>query len=455
VVVDHFGTAQGTDTGPALTQLGAVFGTPEYMAPEQAQGLEVDARADLYALGVMLFEMVTGRLPIDGADFVELLTKRVTEDAPSVRSYAPHVSPALEALTTALLQRSPDARPSTAREVLAALETMTAGETPSPVSVSRPDVAARISSVGLAKTQLPEAAPSSMRMVQHVPAPVRAWSARAIDALPPRLQGLPKPAIAAGLAAIVAVPLIVVIVAVAALRSGGDTKDPRHEGTTSTSTTADEPTKAPVGPTDADLAKAKQAGPSGLEALAKQYPADARVARTRVAVCADAKRWSDALEATRRLLAIDPNMASSKEVDDAVSGAVTSGTAADLDLAIDLMSGPMGAAGVDLLIELQARPGLVAATKTRLGQALGEAGVREHASPAASVFIELRATKKCEERRTLLERAAKDGDARSLATLEAMQRKSGCGFLGLSDCWSCMRKDSALDDTVQAVRARR
>jgi serine/threonine-protein kinase len=75
--------------GQALTQLGMVYGTPEYMAPEQALGQPVDSRADLYALGVMAFEMITGKRPFDHESKVTLLGMHVTAPIPRMADRAP------------------------------------------------------------------------------------------------------------------------------------------------------------------------------------------------------------------------------------------------------------------------------------------------------------------------------------------------------------------------------
>ena len=78
--------------GKALTQAGMIFGTPKYMAPEQASGETLDARADLYSLGVMLFEMATGRPPFDAPTMSGLLTKHLTEPPPTLEAAAPHLA---------------------------------------------------------------------------------------------------------------------------------------------------------------------------------------------------------------------------------------------------------------------------------------------------------------------------------------------------------------------------
>ncbi len=89
-------------------------GTPEYIAPEQAQGLKVDATADLYALGVMLFEMLSGQLPFEAPSVTELLQKHLSERPPKLTSVLAGASEELETFVDALLEKEPDQRPSSA-----------------------------------------------------------------------------------------------------------------------------------------------------------------------------------------------------------------------------------------------------------------------------------------------------------------------------------------------------
>jgi serine/threonine-protein kinase len=109
--------------GQALTQLGSVMGTPEYMAPEQALGEKIDARADLYSVGVMLYEMLTGLRPFDAADPVVLLGKLVTEAPPAMSARAPAIQvPAeLDAIVMKLLSRDPKDRFASASDLAQAL----------------------------------------------------------------------------------------------------------------------------------------------------------------------------------------------------------------------------------------------------------------------------------------------------------------------------------------------
>jgi serine/threonine-protein kinase len=90
---------------PRLAPKGAVFGTPEYMSPEQAKGEEATAQSDLYALGVLFFEMLTGQLPFRSDDRETLLEMQRTSVAPRPRSIKPDVLPAAEAIVVKLLEK--------------------------------------------------------------------------------------------------------------------------------------------------------------------------------------------------------------------------------------------------------------------------------------------------------------------------------------------------------------
>jgi serine/threonine-protein kinase len=106
-----------------LTTAGAVVGTPHYMAPEHALGRPIDHRIDLFALGVLCFEMLTGAPPFDG-DGVDVARANVTTDTPAMRDRVPGllVDPLLEAFTRRLMMKSPDARPASAADARALLD---------------------------------------------------------------------------------------------------------------------------------------------------------------------------------------------------------------------------------------------------------------------------------------------------------------------------------------------
>jgi len=110
-------------TGPS-TNAGVVFGTPTYMAPEQIRREAPDARTDLYALGVMLFEMIAGAVPFDGDDDVTILARHMTLPPPPLSSpLAPEkLTFAVRAFVAKLLAKRPDVRPASAVAALAELD---------------------------------------------------------------------------------------------------------------------------------------------------------------------------------------------------------------------------------------------------------------------------------------------------------------------------------------------
>ncbi len=103
------------------TMTGAVFGTPAYMSPEQAQGQPVDARSDIYALGAILFEMVTGHILFEGDTSVVVLLKHVTEPPPQPTDLNPNLSQAVENVILKALRKNPDNRFQTAGKMSRAL----------------------------------------------------------------------------------------------------------------------------------------------------------------------------------------------------------------------------------------------------------------------------------------------------------------------------------------------
>ena len=106
---------------------GQVFGSPRYMAPEQVRGDRVDPRTDLYALGVMLFELSTGTPPFPGSDVSELLRKQLSAEAPHAKDLDPGLPASFSFLLDRLLQKRMDDRPSGAAEVVEVLKAIQAG----------------------------------------------------------------------------------------------------------------------------------------------------------------------------------------------------------------------------------------------------------------------------------------------------------------------------------------
>jgi serine/threonine-protein kinase len=122
VKVLDFGIAKLTDSqATQLTQAGTLLGTPSYMSPEQCMAKPVDARSDIYALGIILYEMATGRLPFIGEGYADLLIKQITGEAPPPRSLNPRLSEATERAILRAIEKEPEKRFQTMEEFVGGL----------------------------------------------------------------------------------------------------------------------------------------------------------------------------------------------------------------------------------------------------------------------------------------------------------------------------------------------
>ncbi|MEU3172041.1 protein kinase [Streptomyces sp. NPDC007000] len=111
VKVMDFGIARAMQSGvTSMTQTGMVVGTPQYLSPEQALGRGVDARSDLYSVGIMLFQLVTGRLPFDADSPLAIAYAHVQEEPPLASSVNRALPPAVDALITRALKKNPNER---------------------------------------------------------------------------------------------------------------------------------------------------------------------------------------------------------------------------------------------------------------------------------------------------------------------------------------------------------
>ena len=124
--IGDFGLAVAIDLS-RLTQSGMMVGTVSYMPPEQAMGGQVSEKADLYSLGAMLYEMVTGRPPFVGDDSVSIIGQHINTPPVSPTWHRADLPPALETLILQLLEKDPAIRPTSAANVLEALESIDAG----------------------------------------------------------------------------------------------------------------------------------------------------------------------------------------------------------------------------------------------------------------------------------------------------------------------------------------
>ncbi|MRG90568.1 protein kinase domain-containing protein [Polyangium spumosum] len=106
----------------AITSVGVIVGTPEYMSPEQCRGESVDARSDIYACGVLLYQLVTGQIPFSGDSIIDIALKHIRQPPPRPSALTPFMHKGLEAIILTALEKWPAQRQQNAAELKAALE---------------------------------------------------------------------------------------------------------------------------------------------------------------------------------------------------------------------------------------------------------------------------------------------------------------------------------------------
>ncbi len=139
VKVLDFGLAKPVGTDSELTKSGAVVGTPAFMSPEQARGLKVDHRTDLFSLGGVLYRLCTGKAPFPGDHVMAVLAAVLTDDPTPVRELNPDVPEPLARLVHQLLAKKPEDRPQSANEVVRSLRAVLE-QRPAPGAPSSADV---------------------------------------------------------------------------------------------------------------------------------------------------------------------------------------------------------------------------------------------------------------------------------------------------------------------------
>ena len=121
-LLTDFGLARMADASAKITSSGAIMGTPAYMAPEQGQGTSIDNRSDLYALGIIFYELVTGRVPYTAETPIAIVFKHISDPLPSARKINPELDEAIELVLFKTLAKNPDDRYQNAEDFVRAVQ---------------------------------------------------------------------------------------------------------------------------------------------------------------------------------------------------------------------------------------------------------------------------------------------------------------------------------------------
>src|SRR6478735_1338274 len=299
----------GPKSGNPITKAGMVFGTPEYMSPEQALGQTVDGRADLYALGVILFEMLSGVRPFSSQSSVGILGQQLSKPTPTFAERAPDllVPPAVEQIARKLLARDASERYQSAAELSRAIDALLApipghgvyrytladGSRPSlsdsEVRESAPDAATipRVARAPLpseeppmAPTPMPSGTPGLKTNFIGFVRGFERKRRRLPPALRHALRPIPTPALLlGGLVLSLLLVTLLVVVLVKGVHALGGAPPPIASGVASGSASAVSNPAAPVATaSESELQDAQKSGVKAFEALAAKYPADGRLA---------------------------------------------------------------------------------------------------------------------------------------------------------------------------------
>jgi serine/threonine-protein kinase len=471
-------------SGQLLTQAGTVMGTPQYMAPEQAVADRVTHRADLYALGCVLYELLSGHTPFSG-DLVELLTKHVTAPVPPISERAPGVivPPPVEVVVRKLLEKDANDRYPTARALVEAIDQVAmqcgldapwAGPSSVRIAVTKAANAPtnvlgqRLTphEVGVANTvhvdmhrRSAVAAGPLERLAPYLEKVARALaSARA--ALAPHLAAVhdqvddaaqkiaerfnvSKRVVLGGALGALALVFVLFLTVMLLLR-----REPHRidDGVPPKVAAREAKTASPE-----EIRAAATKGPAALEQLAVSYPNDSAVARELAFAYDAAGRGSDALRVVRLMLDADPNGVPRDLLRIVMRAAAKLETA---DEAFRLLEGPLGSDGIDALFEIAESREVPSSTSARAQRSLAKPSVRANASPASAFLIDLSTAPSCDDRHDVLVRSGANADARALPVLHALETKHGCGRRQRFDCNPCLRKDDALSRALESAQSR-
>lgn len=425
-----------------ITQAGLVFGTPEYMSPEQAKGYDADARSDLYGVGMLLYEMLVGQSPFYSEELTEMLTAQITEIAPELPDEVPLP---LRSLVARLLKKDPEERPQTATELDGELRNL-AGVLDFRLPSPRTSTGTRLLPMGSSPViELPQHRPSLALAALHsmqsfsihpvaignkrVPFWIPALSLMGGLSLGAYLALLPALAPSAPVATPQSAVADVEVQLLEDVRSGD--RDAVSELRKSVmlqgrKLSENQEKMGAVPPARSSEALASQA--NRYLALGRGYSV--------------IKHYSAAIEMYRQAVQLDPYLAEDSELLLDVRVAIAARDAVDdgLDFALTAL----GSHGADLIYDVYldhlGEPGKTPVVARAMKLVNGTELVT-HATPELRVALRLLNAKLCGEFREILPDAVENADERSLEPLRGLLSHEGCGAQRKEDCYECLRNE--------------
>jgi serine/threonine-protein kinase len=441
---------------PAITRFGTVFGTPEYMSPEQALGQSVDARSDLYSLGIMMYEMLSGTTPFADEQLVTVLTRQMTDTPAPLTS----VSPELAALIMQLLEKQPDARPASAEQLVVQIDRLALdrlGDTTLEATAKRHVLAlgdtdtvfAPISSKQgtLASTEEPV---DALTHGNSPPYSLPPWLKQQVV-----VAGKPLPWVLLAIASALVVATIAMTLTIGSLFSDSP-PSPNSSATSSESIALVSRLKENRQLTRW-LALASQGDAVALREL-ENRPESSRIVTEWTAIGAGrahGKNWLEATKAYEKALSLDAKSATTPQtISNLYQAALLPGSS---ELALNTAVKYLGASGADLVYAVN--EAIIAGRAPKLDrkfvrQLLDSPTLLAQASPSLKIALQLEDQKKsCQGYKALLTEAKNHADSRSLRSLKRLAYDRGCGLLGLRDCFSCLRGTRALSEASEAAKS--
>ena len=410
VKITDFGVAQVRMFKDAarLTQAGVVYGSPLYMSPQQAAGKEIDHRADLYSVGVMLYELLTGRLPFYAKSLMVVLNMHIADSPPPFAEASPEreLSPEIEAIVMRLLAKEPDERFQSATEVRRALERL-AEEPEEPVPASR---AERSPGVRRAMTGLIILFAGFLVL----------WGAFLVGK--------------------------VMFGSDAEVAAASNSAEVMHFTERETNRTQEERVEFMKMGRIQDALEQLERNPDvavsdfvSIQAAAPENPhAQFLLGRAYFA----AQRWDEAFSAYEKTLAMEPGYVRDAQMQDDIVRGLESADDAAAAAAERLVKAEIGPALNVRLAELAEHHGVLK-TRRRALRILEEAGQFENLAAWNQLTIRLRHAVGCDDNHKWVKAISELGDPRALGALLRFSAlpKSGCGPDKADDCYECLRSD--------------